>query len=187
MKIRTEPLLGGAAFCFVILLIINIISVFVTMNSMQQTMEALMVSLNDPMAPAPSMFSSPMMSILGCLSCLAPLIAGIGAGVIYARQYAKIEPITGSLVSGGAASGALGFFLSGIVGGIVGGIMVIPIMNQMSSLDPSLAGTMGPAMGAGVAGGIMGGICFGFIYALIGAILGAIGAAVGVPKSAKAA
>lgn len=187
MKIRTEPMLGGAAFSFVILLIINIISVFVVIGSMQQMMESFMTAAFDPTAPPPSAFSSPLMSIVSCLSCLAPLIAGIGAGVIYARQHAKIEPITGSLVSGGAASGALGFFLSGIVSGIIAGLMIIPIMNQLSALDPSMAGSMGSIMGAGVIGSIFSGVCYGVVYALIGAVLGMIGAAVGVPKSAKAA
>ncbi len=185
MKIRTEPLLGGAAFSFIVLIIINIISMFMLIGAMRSMTEFIMNSANDPYA-TPS-FGSPMMTLVACLSCLSPLIAGIGAGVIYARQYAKMEPITGSLISGGAASGALGFFLSGIVGGILGGFLLIPMFNELSTLDPSLAGNMGTMMGTGIISSIFSGVCYGVVYAVIGAILGMIGAAVGVPKSAKAA
>lgn len=186
MKIRTEPMLGGAAFSFVFLLIINVIYVFIVMSTMQQMVDAVASGLYDPTTPPPSL-TSPLMSLFSCLACLSPLIAGIGAGVIYARQCAKTEPITGSLASGGAASGALGFFISGIASGILGGLMMIPLMNQLSALDPSMAGSMGSLVSAGIMGSLMVGVCSGLIYAVIGALLGMIGATVGVPKSAKAA
>ena len=187
MKIRTEPLLGGAAFSFVILLVVNIISIMVVMGSMQQMIETVLSPTFDPNMPPNSLFPTTLWGILGCLGCITPLIAGIGAGVIYARQHAKIEPITGSLVGGGAASGALGFFLSGIVAGIMGGLMTIPMMNQLSALDPSLSAAMGPTAGIGIITSLFYGVCYGVVYAVFGAILGIIGAAVGVPKSAKPA
>ncbi len=187
MKIRTEPLLGGAALSFVILLVINLLSTFISMNYMQQVMTSVLVSMSDPNAPLPTGFGSPMLSLIGCLACIAPLAAGIGAGVVYARQYAKLEPITGSLISGGAASGAIGFFLSGLASGIVAAFMMIPLMNQIAAMDPSLAGSLGTMMGTGVFSGIIGSICGSVLYALFGAILGAIGAAIGTPKPAKPA
>ncbi len=113
MKIRTEPMLGGAAFSFVILLVVNLTTVFLTMNTAIKMIEAMMSPNYDPFAPT----SAPtMLYALSCLSCIAVLVAGIGSGVVYARQHAKIEPITGSLIGGGAASGALGFLIAGISG-----------------------------------------------------------------------
>jgi hypothetical protein len=111
----------------------------------------------------------------------------VGAGVVYARQYAKIEPITGSLLGGGAASGGLGFFMSGIVLGIAAGLLVVPMLNQMSAMAPGLSFSSGETAGISIVSSLLYSVCYGIFYAFIGAVLGLIGAAVGVPKSAKAA
>jgi len=184
MKIRTEPMLGGAAFSFVILLVVNLTGIFLTMNAAINIVEDLMSPNYDPLA---STSASSLLYLMSCLSCISLLVAGIGAGVVYARQHAKIEPITGSLIGGGAASGALGFFIAGICVGVAAGLMVIPLMNQLSAAAPELTASMygGSATSLGVLSSIMYGGCYGIIYALIGAVLGMIGAAIGVPKSAK--
>ncbi|MFO7679707.1 MAG: hypothetical protein R6X34_06615 [Chloroflexota bacterium] len=182
MKIRTEPLLGGAAFSFVILIIVSVISTFAVMGSMQQLMEILLTGAVDPNAA----FGSPLLLLVGCLACIAPLIAGIGAGVIYARQYGKYEPVTGSLVSGGAASAALGFFLASVTSGIISSLVMMPVMNDMMALAAQTSGSL-VTTGSGLIGNIFGSICGGIVSAVIGAILGAIGAAVGKPKATKPA
>lgn len=183
MKIRTEPLLGGAAFSFTILLVVYILLLMVSMNYLQQMMDFVVTATYESTPP----LASPFLYISSCMACLAPLIAGIGSGVIYARQHAKIEPITGSLIGGGAASGALGFFIAIMVVGIVSSFMMIPIMNQFTSLVPEMSDSMGMYSGITVVSSLMYSVCYGFFYAAIGAVLGLIGAAVGTPKSAKAA
>jgi hypothetical protein len=186
MKIRTEPLLGGTAFSFIVLLITSIISLFFVMNMMRDMMAFLTQAMANPNVDPGMPFSGGMYGILALMSCIIPIIAGIGSGLIYAKLHAKEEPITGSLISGGAASGALGFFLAGIVGSFIGGVMMIPLMNQFTALGPGGAGLPGPVMSMSLVTTIFSSICSGILYAVYGAVLGAIGAAIGGSSAKKA-
>lgn len=183
MKVRTEPMLGGVAFSFILLLVSNLVSTFIAYNNINRSIQAMMSANFDPMAVQPSVFSS----LIGLLSCLVIPVAGLGSGIIYAVLHGRQEPLTGSPAKGGAAAGALGFFLSGVVSAILAGILVIPVMNQMNQLlftelgavDPSMAGLGSSLTGFGILGAFVGGICGGIVFAILGAILGALGGILG--------
>lgn len=194
MKVRTEPLLGGAAFSFILLLISNLISTFITYNNINRSVQSMMSGAFDPFMTQASVFSS----MVGLISCLVIPVAGLGSGVIYAVLHNRQEQLAGAPAKGGAAAGALGFFLSGLVSAILAGLLVIPVMNQMNQMifarvgavDPSMAGLTNSITGFGIAGAFIGGICGGVVFALLGAILGALGSLLGKsfagPKPAAA-
>lgn len=180
MKVRTEPLLGATAFSFILLLVSNLISTFIAYNNINRSLQAMMSANYDPFAAQTSVFSS----LIGLLSCLVIPVAGLGSGIIYAILHNRQEPLTGSAAKGGAAAGALGFFLAGLVGAVLAGIMVMPVMNQMNQMVFAEVGAVDPGImssltGFGIVGALFGGICGGAIFAILGAILGALGGVLG--------
>jgi len=180
MKVRTEPLLGGAAFSFILLLVSNLISTFITYNNVNRSMQAMMSGQFDPFATQSSVFSS----MVGLLSCLVIPVAGLGAGVVYAVLHGRQEPLTGSPAKGGAGAGALGFFLSGLVSAVLAAVMILPMMNQMNQTIMAQMGGIDPGftssiLGFGIVGTLIGSICGGLVFALLGAILGALGGILG--------
>jgi len=187
-------MLGGAVFSFVLLLISNLVSTFIAYNNINRSLQSMLSGAFDPFAAQTSVFSS----MIGLISCLVIPIAGLGSGVIYAILHGRIEPLTSAPAKGGAAAGALGFFLSGIVSAILAGILVVPVMNQMNqvifaqmgTVDPSMTGLTSSMTGFGIMGALVGGICGGILFAILGAILGALGGILGKsfagPKQATA-
>lgn len=183
MKIRTEPLLGATAFAFILLLISNLVSTFITYSNMNNMLNMIMSPNFDPFANQTPLVSS----VAALVSCLVIPTAGLGSGIVYAILHNREEPLTASPAKGGAAAGALGFFLSGLVSAVLAGLMVFPLMNRMNEImfmemggmDPAMTGLPTAFTGFGVVGAVIGGLCGGLIFAVLGAILGALGGVLG--------
>lgn len=184
MKIRTEPLLGGAMFAIVISLASAIISAIMVsrMFNVFTTMPLADPSF-DPTTSA--QFESTMNSmmqtsgILSLVSCLLWLVAGLGAGVVYTVLHHRQEKLTGGAPKGGAAAGALGFFVSSLIGGLVQLVVTSSAMRDfMAAVETAgappvnLASTM-------IGFGIVGALCSGIFMAGVGALLGALGGLMG--------
>lgn len=185
MKIRTEPLLGAAMFAILLTLAASLISAFVIRGPMQSVLEMPLTDPNfDPTnTDLEAIFNDLMVtsSITSLVSCLLWLVGGLGAGIIYTILHNRQAPLSGGAPRGGAAAGALGFFISTLIGGMVQMVFTNSIMMDMMQ---GMAGTSGAPLpewfGATMLGiSIFAALCGGLFMALIGAMVGALGGLMG--------
>ncbi|GAB4271928.1 MAG: hypothetical protein Kow0080_17800 [Candidatus Promineifilaceae bacterium] len=184
MKIRTEPLLGGALFAIVISLtsaIINAISVSKVFNVFAT------MPLTDPTfdpttsAQFESTINNIMQisSIMSLVSCLLWLVAGLGAGIVYTVLHHRQEKLIGGAPKGGAASGALGFFVSSLIGGLIQLVITSSAMRDFMAVIETAGAPPVNLTSAMIILGIVGALCSGIFMAGVGALLGALGGMMG--------
>ena len=158
MKIRTEPLLGAAAFGIVVTVVYSLIDVLAGFNQ-----------------------ASPNYTAFGMVgSCVITIIAGLGSGFLYTVLHKREESLTpGGGAKGGAAAGALAHLISGLFT-IVVAIIVVPRIAAAGmaaqGFSPELAEE---ARGFMLAGGAMASAGIACASVFIGALLGAAGGAAG--------
>lgn len=113
--------------------------------------------------------------ILSLVSCLLWLVAGLGAGVVYTVLHHRQEKLTGGAPKGGAAAGALGFFVSSLIGGLVQLVVTSSAMRDFMAAVETAGAPPVNLTSTMIIFGIVGALCSGIFMAGMGALLGALG------------
>lgn len=203
MKIKTQPLLGAAAFGIFLLMLYYLVSAVFSYRMVQNLLASGMfdpATLNSPNPPIeladdPIEFMFGISSenfaifsaLAGLATCLVWLGAGVGSGAIYAALHHRQEPLLETPISGGAVAGALAYVIGTLLGSLVSMIAFVPLWQETTRMFTTLSqqsGGMPPGMPAqmitiwGISI-VVGLLCSTLFWGGMGAVMGALGSAVG--------